>query len=418
MLTLVLNCGSSSLKYLLLDDADEALTGGIVERLDTPEACHRQWCSRADEQAAQASRAWPAPSDEDGGARHAREDPTPCPGTGIGEALTRVASSLTSCRAPTIVAHRIVHGGTRFVQPAILDAAAVAALRELVPLAPLHMPSAILGIEAASRAWPSATQVGVFDTAFHATLPPEASRYALPAAWREGFGLRRYGFHGSAHASSLRAAAAMLGRPPTELNLVTLHLGNGASMAAIRRGRCVETSMGFTPLEGLVMGTRCGDIDPALPLWLVNHAGLAPQEVERILLEESGLRALCGDSDMREVCARAAAAEATAELALGVYCHRIRKYLGAYAAVLGALDAIVFSGGVGEAAAPVRERICAGLGILGIAIDPARNHASAPLPRAIHAGSSRVAVLVLQADEEREIAREAQARLGGARPLN
>ena len=280
------------------------------------------------------------------------------------------------------------------------------------------MPGAIASIEEAVRAWPEALQLAVFDTAFHAGIPTEAAAYALPAVWREGLGLRRYGFHGSAHASALQAAAGHLGREPGSLDLITLHLGNGASASAIRQGLCVETSMGFTPLEGLVMGTRSGDIDPALPLWLVTHAGLPPREVERMLLEESGLRGLCGEADMQRVCERARAGDGQAELALAVYCHRIRKYLGAYAAVLGHLDAITFSGGVGENAGEVRERVCAGLGILGIAIDPLRNREGTALPRAIHADDSQVAVLVVKADEEREIARAAAALLARSRGLS
>jgi acetate kinase len=262
--------------------------------------------------------------------------------------------------------------------------------------------------------------VAVFDTAFHQTLPPRAFRYAVPESWYRRHGVRRYGFHGVSHRYVAERAAAALGRPLSSLNLITLHLGNGASAAAIEAGRCVDTSMGFTPLEGLVMGSRSGDLDPAVPLHLERVAGLTPEEVDRALNEDSGLRGLCGTNDVREILAREAAGDAAARLALEIYSYRLRKYLGAYAAVLGRLDAVVFTGGVGENAPRVRELACAGLERLGLAIDAERNRSASGETCEIGRDGLAARVLVVRTDEELQIAREALAaareRVGGRSP--
>jgi acetate kinase len=252
-------------------------------------------------------------------------------------------------------------------------------------------------------------QVAVFDTAFHQTLPARAFRYAIPEDWYRRHGVRRYGFHGTSHRYVAGRAAEALGRPLAGLRLITLHLGNGASAAALANGRCVDTSMGMTPLEGLVMGTRSGDLDPAVPLFLQRSAGLDAAEIDEALNEASGLFGLCGSSDMREVLAREAAGDERARLALDVYAYRLRKCVGAYFAALGGLDALVFTGGVGENAARVRALACEGLAGLGIALDPARNAAAAGPLAEIGSGSARV--LVVQTDEELQIARETLAAL-------
>jgi acetate kinase len=264
-------------------------------------------------------------------------------------------------------------------------------------LAPLHNPVNVLGIELARRALPQLPHVAVFDTAFHSTLPPQAYTYAVPRDWA----VRRYGFHGTSNAYVSRAAAALLGRDLSETNLIVLHLGNGASATAIAGGRSVDTSMGLTPLEGLVMGTRSGDVDPALVPHLRRTANLSVEEIEALLNTASGMLALAGVRDMREVLRRD---DADATLALEVYCYRIRKYVGAYFAVLGRVDAIVFTAGVGEHAAAVRAKALAGLERLGIAVDPERNDASSPV---ISPPGAEVAVLVVPTDEELEIANQA-----------
>jgi acetate kinase len=295
-----------------------------------------------------------------------------------------------------------------------IDDDVVAEIRDLARLAPLHNPAAVLGIEAARRRLGELPHVGVFDTAFHRTLPARAATYAVPRAWREEHGVRRYGFHGTSYAHVSRAAAELLGSAADAVNLVVLHLGNGASAAAVEGGRSVDTSMGLTPLEGLVMGTRSGDVDPAIFGHLERTAGLGAQEVQDALQRQSGMRALAGDSDLREVHRRAGAGDAEAALALDVYCHRIRRYVGAFMAVLGRTDAIVFTAGVGEHDAEVRRRALAGLEPLGIRLDEARNGAADEDARVISAQDSPVAVLVVPTDEELEMARQARELLEAA----
>lgn len=385
---LVLNCGSSSLKYSLVAPADAGVrVAGLIERIGEASPRHSRRLAGA------ATEAGPVAARD-----HA-------------EAMGRVFAALAEAGAvPDAIGHRVVHGGEHFAGPVRIDAAVLARIRQTVPLAPLHNPINLAGIEASLARYPELPQVAVFDTAFHQTMPERAWRYALPRAWHRDQGVRRYGFHGTSCAYVGRQAAARLGVPLHRCNLIVLHLGNGASATAIRDGASVDTSMGMTPLEGLVMGTRCGDMDPAIPAYMERVAGLAPAEVDAALNRQSGLKALCGDYDMRAILARAAAGDADAELALDIYCYRIRKYIGAYLAVLGRVDALVFTGGIGEHAAPVRERVCAGLERLGIRIDPAAN--AAGNPGAVHAVDSATAILVIATDEEREIARQTAACLG------
>jgi acetate kinase len=285
-------------------------------------------------------------------------------------------------------------------------------VRDLAALAPLHNPVNAVGIEVARRAFPSVPHVAVFDTAFHQTLPPHAATYAVPPQWARDHGVRRYGFHGVSHAYVSRAAADLLGRPLDEVNSVVLHLGNGASATAVAAGLSVDTSMGMTPLEGLVMGTRSGDVDPALPAHLHRVAGLGPEEVDRALNSASGMRALAGTNDLREVHRRIAEGDADAALALDVFCHRVRKYVGAYLAVLGRTDAVVFTGGIGENDPEVRARSLVGLGDLGIVVDEERNRAPSSSARDVATDGSRTRVLVVPTDEELEMARQAVALLG------
>ncbi|HJX43794.1 MAG TPA: acetate/propionate family kinase, partial [Geodermatophilus sp.] len=302
--------------------------------------------------------------------------------------------------------HRVVHGGDRFSAPVLVDDDVVRAIRELAELAPLHNPVNATGIDVARRVFPDLPHVAVFDTAFHATLPAHASTYAVPREWAREHGVRRYGFHGTSHAFVSRGAAELLGRPLGETNTVVLHLGNGASATAVAGGRSVDTSMGMTPLEGLVMGTRSGDVDPALGAHLHRVAGLGPAEVDRALNSASGMLALAGTNDLREVHRRIADGDDAAALALDVFCHRVRRYVGAFMAVLGRTDAIAFTGGIGENDAVVRARSLAGLEPLGITLDADRNGARAPGARRVSADGSPVAVLVVPTDEELEMARQ------------
>ncbi len=296
----------------------------------------------------------------------------------------------------------------------MIDDAVVADIAEVALLAPLHTKANLAGIEAARSLMPDVPQVAVFDTAFHRTLPPRAYEYALPRELTKAYGIRRYGFHGTSHEYVARRAAVLLGRPLESLDLITMHLGNGASVAAIHHGKSVDTSMGMTPLEGLVMGTRSGDVDPAIPMLLGELTERTREDVNRMLNSESGLLGMCGARDMREVHALAAEGDEDAQLALEVFCYRAKKYLGAYFAVLGRVDAVVFTAGIGENDPDVRARICDGLERLGIEVDPLANAADGAAERLVSPAGSEVPVFVIPTDEEREIARAALACIAAA----
>jgi acetate kinase len=297
--------------------------------------------------------------------------------------------------------HRVVHGGRDFRAPVVIDAAVRDRIAALAALAPLHQPHSLAALDAVARARPDLPAVACFDTAFHATLPPPAATFPVPVEWRRDLGLRRYGFHGLSHAYAARRAGEMGARPR---RLVTCHLGAGASLAAVRDGRSVDTTMGFTPLDGLVMATRSGSLDPGAVLWLVTQAGLDPDDVAGALERRSGLAALAGTADMRAVVERAAGGDGDAGLALGVYVHRLRAGIAAMAASLGGLDTLVFTGGVGENSAAVRAAAAGGLGFLGVALDPEANIGARPDVDVTGRGS-RVRLLVIAAGEEVEIAR-------------
>jgi acetate kinase len=303
------------------------------------------------------------------------------------------------------VGHRFVHGGPRLTAPVRLDEDVERYLGTLVDLAPLHQPPALAGAALTRRLLPDVPAVACLDTAFHAGMPAAAATYALPREWRERFGVRRYGFHGLSHAYAARRSAQLLGRPVGELRLVTCHLGAGASLAAVRGGTSVDTTMGFTPLEGLVMATRPGSIDPGIALWMQRHGGLSEPEVSDALEHRSGLLALAGSADMREVLRAAAAVDADARLGLDVYVHRLRAGVAAMAAALGGLDAVAFTGGVGERAAEVRAAAAEGLAFLDVAVDAGRN-AAVSGDADVGAAGARVRVLVLRAREDLEIARQ------------
>ncbi|MEU0842380.1 acetate kinase [Streptomyces sp. NPDC005962] len=366
---LVLNSGSSSVKYQLLDMADGArLSSGLVERIgDGPVADHTAALKQVAEELA---------------------------GQGLGLDSPELAA----------IGHRVVHGGTRFTEPALITDEVVEEIEKLIPLAPLHNPANVTGIKVARALRPDLPQVAVFDTAFHSTMPESAARYAIDTETADRFGVRRYGFHGTSHAFVSRATAKLLGKDVAELNTIVLHLGNGASASAVRGGECVDTSMGLTPLEGLVMGTRSGDLDPAAIFHLSRVGGLSTDEIDTLLNKRSGLLGLCGDNDMREIGRRIGEGDAAARLAFDIYIHRLRKYVGAYTAVLGRLDAIAFTAGVGENSAAVREAALRDLPAFGIEVDSVRNAVRGSTARLISAESSRVAVAVVPTDEELEIA--------------
>jgi len=263
-----------------------------------------------------------------------------------------------------------------------------------------------VGIEVALEIVPHVPQVAVFDTAFHQSIPPKAFHYAILRELYERHRVRRYGFHGTSHHFVSKRAAAFLGRPLESLNLITLHLGNGASVAAVEKGRSVDTSMGMTPLEGLIMGTRCGDLDPAVLFYLLRETGQSPEDLDSLLNKESGLKGICGTNDMREVLEKAGAGDERAQLAIEMYGYRVRKYIGAYAAVLGLVDALVFTAGIGERSPPIRELCCQGLSGLGIVLDPAKNRSDTPPPFEVQAAGSRTRIIVIPTDEELEIAEQ------------
>ena len=397
MLVLVLNAGSSSLKFGVFSAGDDTreVFKGSYERFQNGSCEYRFRHGETDERGAAA---FASPSDAL---------------KGVPDALKRF--DLDSIDA---IGHRIVHGGSRFSAPTLLDDETVEAIAALTPLAPLHNPANLEAVRLCRGLWPNLPQVAVFDTAFHLTNPPSATTYAVPAAWREA-GLRRYGFHGTSHKYVAMRAALEIGRPISDLQLVSVHLGNGASVCAVNRGQSMDSSMGMTPLEGLVMGTRSGDVDPGAFGFLSRRLGLSVQDIEDALYEDSGLKGLAGSSDMRDIEDRAAKGDPQAQLAIEIYAYRARKYVGAYAAAMGGLDAVVFTGGIGENSPSMRRRICDGLDFMGLQLDHDRNMAVNLSDRAapqIQAYGSRVRVFVTETAEQLMIARETATTLTAARP--
>lgn len=309
------------------------------------------------------------------------------------------------------VGHRVVHGGGRYSAPVLVDATVTAYLRTISDLAPLHMPAALEGIRAMSSLMPRVPEVACFDTSFHSTMPPAAATYAVPARWRARLGIRRLGFHGFSHAYAARRTSELLGLPQSKLRIVTCHLGSGASLAAVDRGRSVDTTMGFTPLEGLVMATRSGSIDPGIILWLQRHERLGERELTVALDGRSGLLGLAGTKDMREVLDRRRAGDERARLAFDVYMHRLRSCIASMAAAMNGLDALVFTGGVGENSAPVRREAAAGVRFLGIDVD-AKLNAAMKSDGEISARGAIVRTLVVRSREDVEVAREVRRLLG------
>ncbi|WP_027366744.1 acetate kinase [Desulfocurvibacter africanus] len=393
MNVLVINSGSSSIKYQLLDMANgSVLATGLVERIGegTGRIKHKNAPDSAHE--TESVRELPIP-DHKTGMQLAAELLTE-PGKGVVKDTSDIDA----------VGHRIVHGGEYFSEPALVDDSVVEKIREVSPLAPLHNPGHIVGIEESRKLFPGIPQVVVFDTAFHQTMPSEAYIYALPYEYYSELKVRRYGFHGTSHRFVAKETAKLLGKPLSECNIITLHLGNGCSMAAVRGGKCVDTSMGLTPLAGLMMGTRCGDIDPAILAYLASQKGLSVMDLDQVMNKQSGLKGVCGSNDMRDVHAMREKGDARAQLAFDMFCYRIKHYIGAYYAVLGRVDALAFTAGIGENDEHVRAKCCEGLEPLGIAIDSAVNLKRAKGARDLTKSGGRVKVFVVPTNEELEIA--------------
>lgn len=405
MRILVINSGSSSLKFTLFDTAKtQAVLEGLVERVGTGDVHYRLRTPDAQ---------W----EEQAGSIATIED-----------AFRAMVTTLTNREGPFIrdmgainaIGHRVVHGGKRFSNSVTVNEEVKTAIRSFVPLAPLHNPFNLRGIEVMESLAPQVPQVAVFDTAFHSLMPAAAAIYALPATLYESQDIRRYGFHGTNHRFVALSAAAFLKRPVGELKIISCHLGNGASVCAVDHGRSIDTTMGMTPLEGLVMGTRAGDVDPGILLHLMRHVGMGHEELNRILNKESGLKGLSGRSgDMREILAAAEAGDMACKLAVAVFCYRVKKYIGAYMAALGGLDVLIFTGGIGENSAEIRARVCQGLAGIGIDIDEGVNVRATPRRgEIIDIARPGIAcrILVIPADEERMIARETIHALGRSLP--
>jgi acetate kinase len=370
---LVLNSGSSSLKYQLIEpDSARSLADGTVEQIGEPSS---------------------PVADHDAALRLAFEK------------LSQDGIDLKACGLAA-VGHRVVHGGAIFYQPTVIDDAVIAELKQLSVLAPLHNPPAVQGIEVARKMLPEVPHIAVFDTAFFHNLPAAAATYAIDRELAEKWLIRRYGFHGTSHQYVSQQAADFLGRPLENLNQIVLHLGNGASASAIAGGRPVDTSMGLTPLEGLVMGTRSGDIDPSIVSYLHREAKMSVDEVESMLNQRSGMLGLAGELDFRRLREMIESGDSAAQLAYDVYIHRLRKYVGAYLAILGRTEVVSFTAGIGENAAAVRRDALSGLAGLGIEIDERRNSQSANDARRISADTSPIVVLVIPTNEELAIARD------------
>jgi len=399
MKVLVLNSGSSSIKYQLFDMRDESvLAAGSVEQIGEP-GSHLSHSLRTPQgEMAKTVRTLPIPDHRQG--------------FQLISSILRETGALADTGELKGIGHRVVHGGEKFKEPARVTPEVLAAIQALIPLAPLHNPANLLGMEVAMESAPAVPQVAVFDTAFHQSIPPHAYHYAIPKKLYEAHQIRRYGFHGTSHRYVAKKAAEFLEKPLESLNLISLHLGNGASAAAIQQGRCIDTSMGFTPLEGLIMGTRCGDLDPAIIFYLARETGITPGEIESILNKESGLKGICGVNDMRTVGELAKAGNQEAQLAISMYCYRIKKYIGAYHAVLGPLDGLIFTGGIGEHAEFIRTGCCEGLTHLGLELDSRENLGNRVRCAALESRDSRVKILVIPTNEELEIAEQTVACLG------
>ena len=391
MKILVINCGSSSIKYQLYEmKKKEVLASGFLEKIgeETSMLFHKRG-----KKSIQIEK------------KISNHKQGLC--LVVDVLLSKEKGAIKSTSEIFAIGHRVVHGGEDFVESALITGKVIEIIDKYKDLAPLHNPPNLMGIEAAKEMFPEVPQVAVFDTAFHQTIPQEAYLYALPYEFYEKDKIRRYGFHGTSHRYVSKRAAEILSRPLEELDIITCHLGNGCSMTAVKRGKSIDTSMGFTPLEGLVMGTRSGDIDPAIIFFLSKKRNLSLEEIDEILNKKSGLLGISGVSnDLRENRKEAKKGNTRAKLAIDIFCYRIKKYIGAYIAILGRLDALVFTGGIGESATKVRASICDNMKFLGIELEPAKNASCHKQEAIISNTNSLVKVLVIPTDEEMVIAED------------
>lgn len=400
MVILTLNCGSSSAKYQVYDwDNKDVLAVGVVERIGLEYSTIEHNAVGKPQYAAK----FASPTHK--------------------EAIELIISLLLDKEYGVIddlsqigaVGHRVLHGGELFKKSTLVTDEVVEELKGIIPLGPLHMPANIMGIEAARKVMPNIPHAIVMDTAWHQTMPPEAFMYAVPYEWYTKYNVRRYGFHGTSHLYCAKRAAVLLGKENKDTNVIICHIGNGASVCAVKNGVCVDTSMGLTPLEGLVMGSRSGDLDPAILPYIMNHTGMTPSEMDTALNKKSGLIGICGKSDRRDVHQAAKAGDEKAQLGIDMECHRIRKYIGAYAALLGRVDAVVFTAGVGEMGEHIREGACGGLDNFGIKLDCEKNDLAhcrnAELE--ISTNDSPVKIFVIPTDEELVITEDAFALMNG-----
>ena len=393
MNVLVINSGSSSFKYQLINmDNHVVMCSGLVERIG--EEMGRMVHKKAPD------------TDEE------KKYTTERPFASHGDGLKAVVAAITDPEKGVIasvddvhaIGHRVVLGGEEIKDSVVITPEIKDIIRKYIPLSPLHNPAGLAGIEDAEKIFPGVPNIGVFDTEFHQSMPEKAYIFPLPYSAYTDYRIRRYGFHGTSHRYVTKQAAKLLGIPKDEVNLITCHLGNGCSMAAVKNGKSVDTTMGTTPLDGLMMGTRCGEIDPAIVPLLVKVMNKTPAEIDTLMNKQSGLKGICGMSDMRDIHAACDKGDKLAQLALDMFVYRIRKYIGAYAAVLGRVDGIVFTAGIGENDPVVRSMVCEDMGFFGIAIDPEKNAKRSGDPRDISAEGARVPVLVIPTNEELEIA--------------
>ncbi len=394
MKVLVINCGSSSLKYQLIDMTNEnALAVGLVERIGIEGSILTQKVNgekfKIEEEMADHKKAIElvikALLDEKNG----------------------VIKDVSEINA---VGHRVVHGGEKYANSVVIDDEVIKAIEDCAKLAPLHNPPNLIGINACKQLMPTTPMVAVFDTAFHQTMPEESYMYAIPYELYDEHKIRRYGFHGTSHKFVSKEAADFLGKDVKDINTITCHLGNGASIAAVKKGECIDTSMGFTPLAGLVMGTRCGDIDPAVVTYLAKEVGMDVAEVDTLLNKKSGVLGISGiSSDFRDIEDAAAEGNKRAQLALDMFCYRVKKYVGSYAAAMGGVDCILFTGGIGENGCEVREQICEGLDFLGVEFNKEANDGCRGKLKDISTETSKVKVLIVPTNEELMIARDTKS---------
>lgn len=400
MKILVINAGSSSIKYQLFNMQDRSvLAGGLVERIGEGKG-HIKHNNLLDPTVPTYNAELSIPDHQ----------------SGLNQVVQLLLDENTGVIASpdeiTAVGHRVVHGGEKFSAPTVITDEVLTVIDELSSLAPLHNPANLTGVQVAMKLFPNAAQVAIFDTAFHQTMPAYVYRYAIPSELYEKHHIRSYGFHGTSHFYVAKVAAEYLGKPLNETNLITAHLGNGASITAISGGRSVDTSMGYSPLPGLIMGTRSGDLDPAVVFSLANDHGMSIAEIDKMLNKQSGLLGLCGDNDLRDVEERMQSGDKTAQLAFEMYAYRIKKYIGMYTAALGDVDALIFTAGVGENSDLVRQQACDGLASLGYTLDPSKNsQGKQGKVTEIQTDDSRIKILIIPTNEELEIALQSEAVL-------